>query len=422
MRTRSRTVVGAGLAAGSLVALTVAVAWSGASMSPARAATLGVPPYSPTCTHAPMPLPQGQTLTVRGNQVLADGKPFVVHGVIIEGLQAPEAVLAKGFSIDNGKKISLAVEEQARQAWGPAEVYAIRCYGANTVRIHIAQPSADPQNDEFSPSHLTEFVNAVKLVRRQGLAVIVDMQDEPLSGEQHTVYNPTAATLRAWLELAPMLANIPGVMLELFNEPMLKASQPGAWDTWLHGGPVTTPMTATTVGTQTMVNRIRGLGVDNPIVVMGLLPGTGTGGWTLNGMPTLHDPIAGPSQLVFSVHFPPTEATAEQEQPVWDTAFGNTAASLPVMVGAFNVSSKTRCTTQTPATATDLVTQYLTGKRVGIAGWAFDYPQSIFQQVGASSGLTNFTNFSCEGPGYTGKFGGDGQLLYTAFTTEGNAT
>jgi Helix-turn-helix domain len=87
-----------------------------------------------------------------------------------------------------------------------------------------------------------------------------------------------------------------------------------------------------------------------------------------------------------------------------------------------NVSSKTRCTGQTPATATDLVTRYLTGKRVGIAGWAFDYPQSIFQQVGASSGLTNFTNFSCEGPGYTGKFGGDGRLLYTAFTTEGNAT
>ena len=53
------------------------------------------------------------------------------------------------------------------------------------------------------------------------------------------------------------------------------ASLPGAWNIWLHGGPVTTPMAATTVGTQTMVNKIRELGANNPIVVMGLLPGTG---------------------------------------------------------------------------------------------------------------------------------------------------
>jgi hypothetical protein len=418
MRTRSRVAVLATLAAATTIALTAPMAWSGQSVSLASGSTAGIPPYSRTCAHAPIPLPQGQTLTARGNQLLAGGNPFPVHGVIIEGLQASQAVLAKGFSIDNGKKISLAIEEQARAAWGPAELYAIRCYGANTVRIHIAQPSADPLNQEFSPSHLTEFVKAVKLARQQGLAVIVDMQDEPLSGEQHSVYNPTAATLRAWIELTPMLANIPGVMLELFNEPMLKASLPGAWDIWLRGGPVTTPTPATTVGTQTMVNKIRGLGANNPIVVMGLLPGTGTRGWTLDGVPTLRDPISGPSQLVFSVHFPPTEATVAQEQPIWDTAFGNTAASLPVMVGAFNVSSKTRCTKQTPATATYLITRYLTSKQVGIAGWAFDYPQSIFQQAGARGALTDFTEFSCEGPGYSGKFGGDGQLLYTAFVTK----
>ncbi len=139
---------------------------------------------------------------------------------------------------------------------------------------------------------------------------------------------------------------------------------------------MTTPTTATTVGTQTMVNRIRDLGVDNPIVVMGLLPGTGTGGWTLHGMPTLNDPIAGPSQLVLLGTLP----THRRDRPTGATDLGhrvrNTAASLPVMVGAFNVSSKTRCTKQTPTAATDLVTQYLTGKGVGIAGWAFDYPQS----------------------------------------------
>jgi hypothetical protein len=422
MTTRSRTAVVATLAAISMVVVTLPVAWSGPSVSVASASTAGIPPYSRTCAHAPKPLPQGQTLTVRGDQLLADGQPFVVHGVIIEGMQASTAVLNQGFSTDNGKRISLATEQKARQAWGRDEIYAIRCYGANTVRIHIAQPSADPNDPEFSMSHLTEFVDAVKLARQQGLAVIVDMQDEPLSGEHHSVYNPTAATLRAWVELTPMLANIPGVMLELFNEPMLKASQPGAWNIWLHGGPVTTPVAATTIGTQTMVNKIRDLGADNPIVVMGLLPGTGTGGWTLSGMPALNDPIPGPSQLVFSVHFPPTQATVSKEQPIWDTAFGNTAANVPVMVGAFNVSSKARCTAQAPATATDLVTRYLTSKRIGIAGWAFDYPQSIFQQPGARGALTNFIDFSCEGPGYSGKFGGDGQLLYTAFTTEGNAS
>jgi hypothetical protein len=401
------------------LALTVPAASGG---SPAAAAATAARSYSRTCPHPPLPLPAGESLTVRGNQLVAGGKRFVVHGVIIEGLQAPQAVLAKGSSTDNGKTTSLKTEEEARKAWGLKELHAIRCYGANTVRIHIAQPSADPRNAEFSPSHLTEFVRAVKLARQQGLAVIVDMQDEPLSGEHHSVYNPTAATLRAWKTLAPMLANIPGVMLELFNEPLLEASKPHAWNIWLHGGQVTKPRPATTVGVQTMVNKIRGLGADNPIVAMGLLPGDGTGGWTLAGMPTLNDPIKGPSQLVFSVHFPPTKTTVGQERPLWDTAFGNTAATLPVMIGAFNVSSKARCTAQAPQTATSLVTIYLTSKRVGIAGWAFDYPQSIFQLPGAQGALTNFGSFSCEGKGFSGKFGGDGQLLYTAFTAEGSGT
>lgn len=407
------------LTVASALALTVPAALGG---SPAAGAARATGSYSRTCAHAPMPLPAGDGLTVRGNQLTAGGKRFVVHGVIIEGLQAPEAVLAKGSSTDNGKTISLKTEEQAAKAWGPKELHAIRCYGANTVRIHIAQPSADPRNAEFSPSHLTEFVNAVKLARQQGLAVIVDMQDEPLSGEHHSLYNPTAATLRAWQELAPMLANIPGVMLELFNEPLLEASKPNAWNIWLHGGKVTSPRPATTVGVQTMINKIRGLGAGNPIVVMGLLPGNGTRGWTLQGMPPVKDPVKGPSQLVFSVHFPPTTATVGQEQPHWDSAFGNTAATLPVMVGAFNVSSTARCTAQAPATATDLVTKYLTAKGAGIAGWAFDYPKSIFQQAAGQGALTNFTNFSCEGTGFSGKFGGDGNLLYTAFTAEGNGT
>jgi Cellulase (glycosyl hydrolase family 5) len=347
------------------------------------------------------------------------------HGRVLPDVRSCSYAVAGGRERDGArqpKTTSLKVEEEARKAWGPTELHAIRCFGANTVRIHIAQPSADPLNAEFSPSHLTEFVSAVKLAPQQGLAVIVDMQDEPLSGEHHSLYNPTAATLRAWEKLAPMLANIPGVMLELFNEPLLEASEPGAWKIWLDGGKVTKPRPATTVGVQTMVNKIRELGADNPIVVMGLLPGDGTGGWTLQGMPAVKDPIKGPSQLAFSVHFPPTKTTVRQEQPRWDTAFGKTSATLPVMVGAFNVSSKARCTAQAPQTGTDLVTKYLTTKKVGIAGWAFDYPSSIFLLPGGQGALTNFTNFSCEGKGFSGKFGGDGQLLYTAYTEEGNGT
>jgi hypothetical protein len=382
--------------------------------------------YSPTCAHAPKPLPAGATLSVDGNHLVAEGKPFVVHGVIIEGLQDSQAELAKGTSTDNGQTVSLKVVAEARKAWGPAELYAIRCYGANTVRIHVGQPSADPKNKEFSPSYLKEFVSAVKLARRNGLAVIVDMQDEPLSGEHHSDGNPTAATLRAWRELAPMLANIPGVMLELFNEPTLKATASGAWNTWKNGGPAPAPQgrTAMTVGTQTLVNAIRALPAKprNPIVVMGLLAGNGQGGWTLHGMPQLTDPVNGPSQLVFSVHFPPTNDSVSTDQPTWKTEFGNTAASLPVMVGAFNVSSNSHCSADAPATATDLVTRYLTSIGVGIAAWAFDYPQSIFTGPGATGSLTNFTNFSCEGAGYSGTFGGDGQLFYSAFTAEGNGT
>jgi hypothetical protein len=377
--------------------------------------------YSPTCTNPAGPLPDGQGLTVSGNRLLSSGAPFVVHAVILEGLQDSPELLAAA-----ARKGPLRQIQAGYQAYGPAELTAIRCFGANTVRIHLGQPVSDPQNQLYSASYLQQFVGYVKEARAQGLAVIVDLQDESLSGEQNALGNPTDATVRAWQKVAPLLANIPGVMLEPFNEPILSDHTANAWQTWLHGGTAYTyhhQRTMTMVGVQQLVNTIRSAGADNPIILMGLL--RIGGGWTLAGLPPVADTD---HQLVYAIHFPPSGDPVGIDQPIWDQAFGTAAASVPVIITAFNVSPEHHCGPTSTVTATSLVRSYLPAHQVGLAGWAFDNPGTIFQTT-YTGPLTTLDHMACattsgtddpsQTPGAAGGNSGDGELLYKAYSSEG---
>ena len=369
--------------------------------------------YSSTCAHPPVPLPSGENVTVSGHQLMAGDRPFVVHGAIIEGLQDSPAALA---ALQRQKGTAYANVEAAQRAFGSAELKALRCMGVNTLRIHVGQPSADPESALYSKSYLEHFATDVRLARAQGLAVIVDMNDERHSGETHQAGNPTMATVRAWQAVVPMLANVPGVMFEAFNEPLLEPSVPGAWRIWLNGGMAPGPHSQglfQTVGVQQLVDTIRAGGARNPIILMGLLH-AGNEGWTLAGMPPVADPI---HQLAFAIHFPFTGGPISKDEPKWNRAFGDAAQSVPVLVTAFNVNSSVHCGPDTATTLPWFVDNYLPAHGVGLVAWAADWPGTIFQRT-YTGPLTTLSHFTCQKGSQDHRLG-DGELLYNDFTTGG---
>jgi hypothetical protein len=106
--------------------------------------------------------------------------------------------------------------------------------------------------------------------------VIIDLHwsDANIWGEyigQHKM--PDNNSIAFWNEVAPLFANHPAVLLDLYNEP-----HSVSWEIWRNGGPVTeTSKTApggkliyTTPGMQALLNLCRAKGARNVIVAGGL--------------------------------------------------------------------------------------------------------------------------------------------------------
>ena len=119
---------------------------------------------------------------------------------------------------------------------------------------------------------------------------------------------------------------------------------------------------------------------------------------------SLHDPK---TQLGYAIH--PYIVGQYKTAQKWEEAFGNFAASHAVIATEWNATSNLKfCQPDYPATAMLLV-RYLQQKRIGLVGWAFDYPDSIFR--GTSEVPTDFAGFSCK----RGAGNGAGKLLQEAF-------
>jgi endoglucanase len=348
--------------------------------------------------HATLGAPASAGLSVQGNQLYANGSPFVGRGVQIVGLVAPTSYLW-------GKYIPAA------QNFGPPELQAAVADHANLIRFQVSEYGLDPANAEYSPGYVTSIENGVEMARSLGLYAIVSLQSEPPAGLDASANRcplPDAGALSAWNELASMFGDDPGVMFELYNEPGLGTTA-AAWSAWLNGGTVVYGSqignSCTAIGMQQLINQIRADGAGNVIVVPAL------GGETnLAGMPALADPT-NPSdpQLAYGIHYPnlTTGITA------WDKAFGNFSAKAPVIITEWDGAGITGgCTANTPAQDEELLA-YLASKRISLVGFAFDLPLTIVQDY--TYAPTTFADFQC------GVSGGPGQILFNDYAAQAQA-
>jgi endoglucanase len=331
-------------------------------------------------------------LSVKGSQLTLDGRPFLVKGVQLVGLVAPESALSGVFA-------------EAHRHFGRPELTQIQRWNANTIRFQLSQPGLDKASTLYSEGYVAEVREAVKLARSMGFVVIASVQDHRPSGEGDPKGMPTEGTLRACETLASLFGSDTGVAIEPFNEPVLKESapkpSPEAWSLWLRGG--VGANSEILVGMQTLVTRLRQVGARNVLVVDGLRFSQ-----TFEGCPLIEDPAR---EIVYGIH--PYLRRRETESE-WQRNFGFlTDRGLAVLASEWSAptwkkAGKDPWCNKLPLSTAAKLLEFLKAKRIGVVGWAFDIPGTIVRDFNGTP--TTLENVRCGDSG-----GGPGELLQKFF-------
>lgn len=373
--------------------------------SPAPAPTpqpAPIPVPTPTPTPPPQPPlpPSGGSdpVQITNGSLTRDGQPWVPRGVNIDAFAAPESVTAKNS----------AAIARAKAGFGAQEFADIHAFGVDTLRITVSQAALDPETDGGAPpgwtsadaaTYLAQVTTAVKAARTAGLAVILNMNDEPLSNFSMVPDSgvPSVATVRAWQTLAPVFADDWGVLYEVFNEPYIgPKGGSNYWQQW-------------TLATEAVITAIRGTGAQNVIVAQGIRVGRilqdangDAGGIT--------DPL---NNVLWAVHgyfdydWGPFNTAAE-----WQANYGNFAVTHPVMVDEWsvgpnfdtNAAGKDFCNA---SEGTDAIAYlaWLQQHNIGLSVWGWDTGVTIRSTSPVLSEppvLRSLIGFSCTTPPVSG--------------------
>jgi endoglucanase len=344
------------------------------------ASTGAAPPAGPGPAPAgaapPAAGPGPGAVSVSGDQLLRDGRPWVARGLVSIAFVAPPSAATGVFA-------------QAYRHVGPAELAAMRAWGADSVRFQVSQPGLDPRSPLFSQGFLNAVVGGVRAARAAGLTVLLSVQDESQSGERAAPTPlPDDATRRVWAELAPRFRSDHGVLFELLNEPR-PAADPAHWAAWQQA------MNAT-------IATVRGTGAGNVLVADGLLLGE-----RLTGAPALSDP-----SVVYASH-PYAHDAAGQTPQAWDQRFGTFARTHPVLVTEWTTIPRYYCDANT-AQAGRAFLSYLAQHRIGLFGFAYDFAGDRFGSVahGFPARPTSYAGTSCGSTGF-----GPGRLVQDWYRT-----
>jgi hypothetical protein len=354
-------------------------------------------------------------VTISGKRIVdANGRPFIVKGLIMRPLIAPSFQDVIPF-----------------RHFGKAELAAAQRWGANTIRLLASQPALDPQSPLYSEQYILSVENAAQQVLDDGFVLIIGVNDEPSTGETVPNCLPTAATKRAWNTLLALpfaqRRYAHQVMLEPFNEPVSESgpgTRPDAfwWQVWQNGGDVGPFLVGrglncaggAKIGMNQLVAEIRRRRVANIVIADGL-------GWAhwLNPLFPLTDPRR---RLAYAAH-PFLEdwvdfdlvGDAGFDYPVLDAAFGDMRRVGPVVataVGGGAESAGPGCHPNAPQIMPVLL-KYLQQRGIGAIGWVFDLPPDALT-VGWGYRPTSYARFRCPQAGIAGQ-GGPGVLLRQMF-------
>jgi hypothetical protein len=333
-------------------------------------------------------------ITMAHGVLLRDGRPWAMKGVKFVGRVTPDTALDNGSV---GRDI-----RQAHNRFGPQMPARVRQFGADTVSIEVSQYGLDPTHPIHDPAYRGQVVDAIRMFRAAGLTVMICMQWERAAGVKGDAGNPSATTRNAWTALlAALPADDAGLILDLFNEPSGMPS-PATFAAWQRDH-------------NALVALVRQAGFHRQIVVVSGLRGAE---W-LDGTPPITDPDG---RLAFGIHPQLSVTQFNFASPAgWDAAFGNFCTRHTCLATEWTLARRpdeplrTGCGGNAPVLAQTLLT-YLWSKRMGVVGWSFDFPGTLFTAEDARV-PTTFASWagSCE---TSVQPYGNGQLLSEWFKAQ----
>jgi len=255
---------------------------------------------------------------------------------------------------------------------------------------------------------VSEIKSAVSRAEAAGYVVDLALFDERDGNAPYTPFwvdNPetpldNATTEAAALTLAKFYGKDQNVLIELLNEPFPPVTPAVSWGYWANGGVDTSTGQwdgATFVGVNAEIAAIRNAGALNAIIVQGL--SFSFVGFQYNVV----DPL---NRVIYSVH--PFPNSVAPNTTTWNSEFGTVAATLPVLITAWNTNSNQAwCTSATYDTPYNFLS-YLNSLNVGVIGYGFDVPATI---VKALNGNPTLWPASC------GLQGGPGQIMQKYYTS-----
>jgi aryl-phospho-beta-D-glucosidase BglC (GH1 family) len=262
---------------------------------------------------------------------------------------------------------------------------------ANIVRIPIAEgnwlvggggtyPLCNPGNYYTAAQFQATVASAVASANAAGIYVILDLHRAAVPNLCSTGQAPMADTAYSptfWTQVATIYKNNPGVLFELYNEPVAPNTPPisANWTAYLSG----MLMESTDTNVNTMLAAIRGTGATNVIIMDGLDYACCANSYQL---PT--DTLS-PAQIVMAKH----EYYGTTYDAGWNTAHGN---GVPILITEFgDTGTSTSNTTAAFAWADPL--------GIGYVAWAYDYSAGWggagnYQLISTQAGAVYSSNYA----------------------------
>lgn len=200
-------------------------------------------------------------LHVDGTRIVnAQGEPVLLRGVNVASME---------WSSDGQGRIIQTVRT------------AIQDWHVNVIRLPLSEDrwfGKGPEQNGHAAAYRRLVRQIVDVCATNQCYIILDLHwsDCDQWGKhigQHSM--PDAHSVAFWRSFAPVYANHPAVLFDLYNEP-----HDVSWDVWLHGGVITdtpntpaekrSPQTYRAVGMQTLLDTVRASGARNLVVAGGL--------------------------------------------------------------------------------------------------------------------------------------------------------
>ena len=226
-------------------------------------------------------------------------------------------------------------------------------WGINVIRVPLNEDCWLGINNPSvgGSTYQAAIAQEVSVAHQAGLYVILDLHwsapSTYLANGQN--YGPdTDHSITFWQQVATAYKNDPGVIFDLYNEPIQNYVSSNPWSCWLNGCSVTqylNNLTGTTIpayqlaGVNQIITAIRGVGATQPVLVNGIDWANDDTQWLANA-PTDPD-----KQVIAGAHIYPGQcdgfdntcngggAPLSTRVANWNAVYPSIGATYPILIG-----------------------------------------------------------------------------------------